>query len=61
MPNYSSRHLADILRQILQHIEEETDVDPSDLAFIQLKAIMLEKIAALEEESFADPHSADLN
>ena len=61
LPNYSSGRLAAILRQILQQIEEATDGDLNDLAFIQLKVIMLEKIAQLEEEHLADPHSVDLN
>ena len=62
LPNYSSRHLADVLRQILQQLEEEEpDVDVNDVAFIQLKIIMLERIAALEEEHSADPPTADLN
>lgn len=60
MPNYSSRHLADILRQILQQLEEEEpDLDVNDPAFIQLKVIVLEKIAALEQEHAADPHTTD--
>ena len=62
LPNDSSRHLADILRQILQQLEEEEpDVDAHDPAFLQLKVIMLERIAALEERHAADPRAADLN
>lgn len=38
----------------MQQLENEPDVDPNDLAFIQLKFIMLARIAALEAEHAAD-------
>lgn len=43
----------------MQQLEEEPDLDADDAAFIQLKVIMLERIAALDQEHFSDPHTAD--
>lgn len=53
----SNRHL----RRQGGKIEDETDTDLNDLALIQLKIIMLEKIAALEQEHADDLHPTDLN
>lgn len=45
----------------MQQLEEEPDVSLDNLAFVQLKVIILERIAALEEQDASDPHPTDLN
>jgi len=45
---HSSRHVAQVLRDTIKSIEQGTDLPPDDPALIQLKRILLTKLAELE-------------
>jgi hypothetical protein len=45
---YSSRQLAEILHDTIRCVEQGTDVGPDDPALLELKRIILLKVAALE-------------
>ena len=51
MSSESLRKLAEVLQETLQHLEESTDVDPRDPAFISLKSSMLSRAASLVEKA----------
>jgi hypothetical protein len=44
------RRLVDVLRETLQRVEQTTDADRDDPAFVEWKRSVLEWIAALEQE-----------
>jgi hypothetical protein len=48
---YSSRQLAEILRDTIRSVEQGTDIGPDDPALLELKRIILLKVAALESEA----------
>jgi hypothetical protein len=48
---YSPRHLADILRDTIRSVEQNTDLHPDDVSLLELKRILNQKIAALELEA----------
>jgi len=54
MPLYTSKHLADILRDTVRTIEQGTDVSPDDPSLLELKRVLSLKIAALESEAQAE-------
>jgi hypothetical protein len=47
---YSSSQLAEVLRETIRRVEQGTDVSPDDPALLELKRIILLRIAALELE-----------
>jgi hypothetical protein len=47
----SPRHLADILRDTIRSVEQNTDLHPDDVSLLELKRILNQKIAALELEA----------
>jgi hypothetical protein len=47
---YTSSQLADVLRETIRRVEQGTDVSPDDPALLELKRIILLRIAALELE-----------
>jgi hypothetical protein len=56
---YSPRHLAEILRDTIQSVEQNSDVHPDDVSLLELKRILNQKIAALEVEATKE-HATDL-
>jgi hypothetical protein len=48
---YTSNQLADVLRELIRRVEQSTDVSPDDPALLELKRIILVRIAALELEA----------
>jgi hypothetical protein len=50
MTTRPASQLADSLREVIRNVEESAGVSPDDLALVELKRILLRKIAALEEE-----------
>lgn len=47
---YTSNQLAEVLRETIRRVEQGTDVSPDDPALLELKRIILLRIAALELE-----------
>jgi hypothetical protein len=48
---YSPRQLAQILRETIKNVEQNTDVSPDDVSLLELKRILNQKIVALEIEA----------
>lgn len=47
---YTPNQLAEVLRETIKRLEQGSDVSPDDPALIELKRIILLRIAALELE-----------
>jgi hypothetical protein len=47
---YTPSQLAEVLRETIKRVEQGTDVSPHDPALLELKRIILLRIAALELE-----------
>lgn len=47
---YTPNQLAEVLRETIKRLEQSMDVSPNDPALIELKRIILLRIAALELE-----------
>lgn len=47
---YTPNQLAEVLRETIRRVERGTDVSPDDPALIELKRIILLRIASLELE-----------
>ncbi len=52
---YSPRQLAEILRETIRNVEQETDINPDDPALLELKRIILLRVAKLESEAAQEP------
>ncbi len=52
---YSPRQLAEILRETIRTIEQDTDISPNDPALLELKRIILLRVAKLEAEAPQEP------
>ncbi len=55
---YSSRQLAEILRDTIRSVEQGADVGLDDPALLELKRIILLKVAALEMEASQESNTA---
>ena len=46
---YSPHQMADMFRDLIRHVEEAAEVSPNDPSLIELKRIVLLRIAELEK------------
>lgn len=47
---YSPHQMADMFRDLIRHVEEEAEVSPDDPSLIELKRIVVLRIAELEKK-----------
>ena len=57
-PHYAQK-LARILRETVRRVELSTDISPDDRALLELKRVLLLKIAALEADAGQPAAAAD--
>ena len=51
---YSPHEMADMFRDLIRHVEEAAEVSPDDPSLIELKRIVVLRIAELEKGQSAD-------
>ena len=51
---YSSRQLAEILRETMRNVEQNSDISPDDPSLLALKRIILLRFAKLESEDLTE-------
>lgn len=47
---YSPHQMADMFRDLIRHVEEAAELSPDDPSLIELRRIVLQRIAVLEKD-----------
>jgi hypothetical protein len=58
---HSSRHVAEVLLNAINGIEQNADIAPDHPDLVALKSILDQKVAALDEESFGSVRHESLS